>query len=137
MTATDKEKIRYLRGGGLGYKAIAATLELPVSTVKSFCLRSGLTAIVATADTLDACLQCGEPLGKRLPGAERKKFCSDSCRAKWWSRNADIISTREKDRRVCAHCSRVFYSRKPKKYCNTGCYVTARFGGQRRDARAI
>ncbi len=133
MTAADKARIQHLRGGGLGYKAIAAVLALPVDSIKSFCKRNGLTA---KAEAPTACLQCGKPLGERPPGAERKKFCSDACRNKWWDSHADLRA-KDKDRRVCAHCNRIFYSRKPKKYCNTGCYMTARFGGQHHDARAI
>ncbi len=131
MTATDKEKIRYLRGSGHGYKAIAAQLNLSAAAVKGFCHRNGVAAVSG-----DACPQCGAALGERRPGAEKKKFCSDSCRNKWWDSHADVRA-KDKDRRVCVHCNGVFYSRKPKKYCNTGCYVTARFGGQHHDARTV
>jgi hypothetical protein len=132
MTATDKENIRQLRGG-LGYKVIAVKLELPVASVKGFCQRNNLGAVADSQDTADSCLQCGAALGERLPGAERKKFCSDACRYKWWSHNTETRMPQEKDKRLCAHCNRVFYSRKPKKYCNHGCYIIARFGRKRHD----
>ena len=45
MTDMEKEKIRYLRGEGLGYKAIASRLALSENTVKSFCRRNGLSGI--------------------------------------------------------------------------------------------
>ncbi len=136
MRAVDKERIQRLRGSGLGYKAIATRLELPVATVKSFCQRNGLTTTVVTVNAGDACPQCSKPLGERLPGAERKKFCSDACRNKWWDAHADVRA-KDKDRRVCAHCSRVFFSRKPRKYCGIPCATAARFGGVIHDARAI
>ncbi len=129
MTIADKEKIRCLRGGGLGYKDIAAQLGMPVATVKSYCHRNSIVAEKESAG--DACLQCGSPFGKRRPGAEKKKFCSDACRYKWWGRNA---APQEKNRRVCAYCGLVFYSRKPRKYCGHPCYIRARFGGQHNEA---
>lgn len=42
MTAEVKEKIRYLRLEGLGYKGIASTLGLSRDSVKGFCKRNGL-----------------------------------------------------------------------------------------------
>ncbi len=127
MTTVDKDNIRRLRDGGLGYKAIAARLDLPLDAVKGFCRRNGLTANTAEP-TGNACLQCGAALGERPPGAERKKYCSDACRNKWWDSHADLRA-REKDRRICAHCNRVFYNRKPRKYCGIPCSTAARFGG--------
>ncbi len=123
MTTTDKEKIRYLRGSGLSYNAIALQLNLSAAAVKGFCHRNGVIAVSG-----DACLHCGAALGERRPGAERKKFCSDACRNKWWDSHADMRA-KDKDRRVCAHCSRVFFSRKPRKYCGIQCSTAARFGG--------
>jgi hypothetical protein len=136
MNAADKEKIRLLRGDGLGYKAIAAKLELSSASVKSFCQRNGLAAS-GDDNAGDACLQCGEPLGKKRPGAENKKFCSTACRITWWNRHAHLREPKEKDRRVCAYCRRVFYDRKPRKYCGVPCSAAARFGGDRRDAGTV
>jgi len=59
MTAIDKEKIRYWRGVGLGYKAVAAKTGLSENAVKGFCKRQGLDGKLA-ADTV--CRQCGVPL---------------------------------------------------------------------------
>ncbi len=130
MTATDKERIRLLRGGGHGYKAIAAKLSLPAATVKSYCHRNGLMLKTDEIDT-DACRQCGKLLGDKLPGAEQKKFCSDACRSTWWNRHAYLREPKEKDRRVCVLCGHVFYSRKARKYCGHACYIRARFGGKK------
>ena len=131
MTTVDKEKIRYLRGEGLGYKAIASRLELSVDAVKGFCRRNGLDGKAAqNAD--DTCRQCGKPLEKK-PRAGQKKYCSDKCRALWWGRNADLTAPNEENKRVCIHCRRVFYSApsKERKYCGRACYAAARFGGER------
>ena len=129
MTTIYKQKIRYLRGSGLGYKAIAAQLNLSAAAVKGFCRRNGVTAFSG-----DACLHCGAVLGERRPGAEKKKFCSDKCRNKWWSAHADVRA-KDKDRRVCAHCQREFYNRKPRKYCGVPCSTAARRCDH--DARAV
>ena len=40
MTDAQKENIRYLRGEGLGYRAIAARLGISENTVKCFCRRT-------------------------------------------------------------------------------------------------
>lgn len=45
MLEVQKENIRYLRGEGLGYGAIAARLGISENTVKSFCRRNGLSGI--------------------------------------------------------------------------------------------
>ena len=130
MTVIDKDNIRRLRVCGLGYKTIAAQLGLPVDSVKGFCRRNGLTA-KSGEPAGNVCLQCGKALGDKRTGAEKKKFCSDACRYKWWGRNA---APQEKNRRVCAYCGLVFYSRKPRKYCGHPCYIRARFGGQHNEA---
>lgn len=126
MTVTEKEKIRYLRGEGLGYKAIASRLGLTVDTVKGFCKRSGLNGVAAEkAD--NTCRQCGAPLVKS--GARRKKFCSDQCRSAWWSAHAYLYNYKEEDTRACAYCGRVFNSfpSKSRKYCGHACYIKARY----------
>jgi hypothetical protein len=129
MTDIEKEKIRYLRGEGLGYKVIASRLELSVAAVKGFCQRNKLDGVAAeNADNI--CRQCGQALGEKMPGAEGKKFCSAACRNAWWNRHAYLREPNEKDRHVCIHCGRVFYSDKSKarKYCGHPCYIKARFG---------
>ena len=130
MTAIEKERIRYLRGEGLGYKVIAFRLDLSVDAVKGFCRRSGLEGKAApTVD--DTCRQCGKSL-ERKTRAGQKKYCSDNCRALWWSRNADLTAPNEENQRVCVHCGCAFYSvpSKNRKYCGRDCYAAARFGGE-------
>ena len=45
MTEEQKVKIRRMRLDGNGYKHIASTLILPLSTVKSYCKRNGLVGV--------------------------------------------------------------------------------------------
>ena len=39
MTTDEKQMVLKLRGEGLGYKAIAKVLEIPLGTIKTFCRR--------------------------------------------------------------------------------------------------
>jgi len=131
MTTIEKEKVRYLRGEGLGYKAIAAQLEVSVNAVKGFCKRNGLSGVAATnAD--DSCRQCGKLLIQN-PKSRKRKYCSDNCRALWWSRHSYLITPKEQNKCVCVHCGCAFYSgpSKNRKYCGRPCYIAARFGGER------
>lgn len=122
MTAIEKEKIRYLRSEGLGYKAIASRLGVSVSAVKGFCQRNSLNGAVIE-NMKNICRQCGKPLE-----VGRKKFCSDRCRSTWWSNHTYLYQYKEEDKRACAHCGCVFYSFKSKrrKYCCHPCYIAAR-----------
>jgi endogenous inhibitor of DNA gyrase (YacG/DUF329 family) len=128
MTSIEKEKIRYLREEGLGYKAIATRLTLSVDTVKSFCKRSGLCG-EAVENAGHACRQCGKPLAKK-PGAKKQRFCSALCRNTWWNQHAYLHAPKEDNQRVCACCGDVVYSRtsRLRKYCGHACYIQARFG---------
>jgi len=137
MTAIEKEKIRYLRGEGMGYKAVASKLGLTVDAVKSYCKRSGLNGVAAeNAET--ACRQCGAVL-ERKPGAGQKKFCSDQCRSAWWSAHAYLYNHKKENTRACAFCGCVFdsFQSKGRKYCGHDCYIKSRYGGGRNDARTV
>ena len=130
MTTIEKEKIRYLRGEGLGYKAIASRLELSENVVKGFCKRNDLDG-VAAENPGNTCYQCGKPLVNS--DARKKKFCSDACRSMWWSCHAYLYNYKDENKRVCDHCGRVFNSfpSKGRKYCGRRCYIAARFGDEK------
>ena len=128
MNLIEKEKIRYWRGEGLGYKAVAAKTGLTESAVKGFCQRSDLGG--ETAPTAFAvCRQCGNPL-ERKPRGGQKKFCCDACRSVWWNNHPYLRETRESNRRVCIHCGGHFFCgpSAARKYCGRPCYLAARFG---------
>ena len=124
MNLIEKEKIRYWRGEGLGYKAVAAKTGLTEAAVKGFCRREGLSG-EPVPDTI--CRQCAAP----ITPAPRKKFCGDACRMAWWSAHPYLRDSRPANRRACAHCGAEFFSTpgKNRKYCGHPCYVAARFGG--------
>lgn len=92
MTEEQKIKIRRMRLDGNGYKHIASTLILPLSTVKSYCKRNGLVGVgpvVAMNNDVSVqlgliCRNCGKRL-KHTAGKKRKFFCSDKCRKQYWN----------------------------------------------------
>jgi len=133
MTHIDKEKIRYWRGEGLGYKAIAVKTGLSENAVKGFCKRNG-----GESDP-NACRQCGAAL-TQIPGT-RKKFCTAACRNTWWNNHSYLREEKESDRRACVFCGRDFISPASagRKYCGHPCYIAGRFDKEvrRHDARAI
>ena len=83
MTEEQKKKIRRMRLDGFGYKYIATTLVLPLSTVKGYCKRNGLIGIgpvVAMNNEVSVqlgliCKNCGKRL-KHTAGKKKKTFPS-------------------------------------------------------------
>lgn len=116
MTKDEKKEIAILRVQGLGYKKIASKLDIPLSTVKSHCLRHNLP----TGDG-DLCIQCGMPLIKKNKGAH-KKFCNSKCRNNYWNNHPSGEG-------ICICCGRNFKTRKydSQKYCSHECYIKYRF----------
>ena len=124
MNLIEKEKIRYWRGEGLGYKAVAAKTGLSENAVKGFCKRNGLDGEASKANNT-ICRQCGN----RLTGDKRKKFCCATCRNAWWSRHAYLREPRAANQRRCVHCGGPFYCDpgKSRQYCGRPCYFAARY----------
>ena len=80
MTDKDRREITQLRETGMGYGRISRQLGIPLSTVKSYCIRNN----VLSKARGQVCLQCGHAieLGQT---SKRKRFCSDGCRIRWWT----------------------------------------------------
>lgn len=131
MTKTQKAQILYFRTEGISYNAIAERLGISVNTVKSFCRRNGLGGI-ATKEPVKVCRQCGAPLP--VTNYKPKKFCSDSCRHTWWNAHPELIDKKAYYTLTCQHCGREFqsYGNDGRKYCCHACYITARFGTERK-----
>lgn len=108
MTDAQKENIRYLRGEGLGYRAIAARLGISENTVKSFCRRNNLTG-VASKEPPQVCRQCGQPLAK-APKRKERKFCSEACRRAWWKAHPELVDRKAFYTLTCAECGKEFSS---------------------------
>lgn len=137
MNDQQRTAIRKLRHGGLGYKAISAQLDLPLSTVKSFCRRNDLAGDFtagSNGQTALFCKECGKKL-KQTQGARMKVFCSDACRLAWWQKNPDKVKRRANYELTCQFCNQIFisYGNKHRKYCCHACYIADRYGGDRSD----
>ncbi len=140
MTEEEKTRITELRGNGVGYASISKMLGLSENTVKTFCRRNGLTGQRSslTGEKGNAhrekhiCLYCGKPVEQK-PGRKEKKFCSDSCRNRWWNSHLDLVDRRATREVVCENCGKKFtvYGSTPRKYCCHDCYIQHRFGGRK------
>lgn len=129
MTGDEKQKVRLMRQQGVGYAQIAASLDISLNTVKSFCRRNNLqSGVVMKTDTGD-CRQCGKRLHQE-PKRKPRRFCSDKCRLAWWNDNRDKLNRKAVYQLICAHCGKEFesYGNKNRKYCTHACYIKDRFG---------
>lgn len=121
MTNEQRERITTMRQDGLGYIKIAQVLGLSENTVKSYCRRQN--SLIAEVKTT-RCEEC-----RRLLDISRRKnrrFCSDSCRMKWWNKHPkpDMLYTA-----ICAYCGKEVHMRRKneRKYCSQQCYIAARY----------
>ncbi len=126
MTYQQKEKIKQMRGEGISYSKIAATLGISENTVKSFCRRNNLGGVgMGIANQADDafCRQCGALL-THTPSAKKKRFCSDQCRMAWWNAHPEAVNRKAIYSFICANCSTAFesYGNKNRKYCSRACY---------------
>ncbi|MCD7726406.1 MAG: helix-turn-helix domain-containing protein [Clostridiales bacterium] len=129
MTEDQKSRIKTLRENGVGYVRIAQTLGLSQNTVSSYCRRNGLAGTKPPAGQ-HLCRYCGCPV-EQTKGRKEKKFCSDSCRMKWWNSHLDKVNRKANYEFICPHCKKTFtaYGNSNRKYCSHECYVADRFGG--------
>lgn len=119
MTATEKAKIAELQASGLGYRRIAAELNLSINTVKSFC-RSHPVA------QMPQCEQCGKRI-TQTPHKRKRRFCSDQCRMHWWKSHPGLIRRTVLYPHVCLQCGMPYEShRASSKFCSRRCYAEAR-----------
>ncbi len=118
MTNEQKNKIHQMRQDGQSYKQIASTLNISENTIKSYCRRNNLSIQTTTAEIDKSnkdkqihttCKQCEKPIGQNKKG-QRKKFCTDECRRKWWKSNEDKLSKKAYYTLTCNMCKRTFES---------------------------
>ena len=127
MTDSTKTAIIDMRENGDSYHNIAATLNIPESTVKSFCRRNKINSAQPHSIT-SLCENCGAPI-TRNPRRKHKRFCSDSCRYAWWKNHQHLINRSSANTHTCAHCGSIFTAYADRKYCSHECYISHRFGG--------
>ena len=133
MTENQKAQICALRKQGAGYVKIAQQTGISQNTIKSFCRRNNLTASEkADVPAVDSafCECCGKAI-LQTEGRKKKRFCSNSCRNKWWNAHLDIVKRKAIYKYQCPNCGKEFevYGNSRRKYCCHDCYVEHRFGG--------
>ncbi len=126
MNETTKQEIISMRKQGMGYMKIGQLLGISHNTVRSFCSRN---RIGLSSNTVN-CKECGKVI-KVAPKHKSKKFCSDSCRIKWWNSNQDKVNKKAVYEFACAYCGVEFtaYGNNKRKYCSHACYIKARYRG--------
>ena len=78
MSKHTQKEIERMRMDGYGPTRIAHELDLSINTVKSHIRRHpGMKNAVF-------CLQCGRGV-PQTPGRKQKKFCSNTCRSRYWN----------------------------------------------------
>lgn len=78
MSKHTQKEIERMRMDGYGPTRIAHELDLSINTVKSHIRRHpGMKNAVF-------CLQCGRAV-PQTPGRKQKKFCSNTCRSRYWN----------------------------------------------------
>lgn len=115
MTNHVKDQIRKLRLEGSGYGKIAQILNLPKSTVSSFCKTMTNQSLL--------CLHCNKKL-KQTKGHRQKKFCCDKCRMEYWKNHKKEIKRKPDYLVECSHCHNNFLTYKSlnRKYCSRDCF---------------
>jgi len=140
MTQAEKECINKLRAEGLGSVRIAKKLGLSENTVKSYLRRSPDIQKAPDSAVVNegCCKQCSAPL-LQSPRNRAKLFCSDACRAAWWSTHKGKLVGKTTIMLRCASCGTPFgsFPSENRKYCCHACYIKDRFGGEHHNSRAV
>ncbi len=127
MTEAQRDQIRNLCRDGMGYKSIAGLLELPESTVKSYCRRHGVVRrnIAKQIVNMDTCRECGARL-YNTKGHRQRVFCSAECRKTYWQKH--ISERKNTVESVCQFCGKRItdYAIRKRKYCSLECSHKAR-----------
>lgn len=91
MASEQKIMIEEYRKNGIGYKQIAKDIGISVNSVKTYCRRNNLCSDdLQNRISNSVCEQCGKIVVQRK-GKKHKRFCSDSCRNKWWNTHLDQV----------------------------------------------
>lgn len=123
MTEQEKRKVIDLHKEGKSYSVISCELNISINTIKSFMARRN-------RKEKHFCRQCHKPV-MQMPHRKTKKFCSNSCRMKWWRKHSDEMNRNSFKIVKCPICHVDFqiYSTRQQTYCSRDCYIKARYGG--------
>ena len=139
MTEDQALQIRKLRAQGMGYRAIASTVNLSRDIVRNYCRSKGIGGFRAEYEMNlrermndgRACAFCGAELEQPSTGRPRR-FCSDLCRRSYWRMHRTDLQKKESSIYImeCAYCHEIFesYGNKTRKYCCHEHYILDRFG---------
>ncbi len=98
MTDEQALQIRKLRAQGMGYRAIATTVNLSRDAVRAYCRSVGIGGyrieyemnLKERMNDGRACSFCGAELIQPVTG-RRRRFCSDICRRSYWRMHRDEL----------------------------------------------
>ena len=124
MTNTEKDHVLALKFQGFGCNRISKITGIPLGTVKSFLNRTeNLPPIVHEG----ICLECGTEI-ECTPHTKPKRFCSGTCRQKWWNAHLYLVNRKAFYDFTCPHCGKKFtaYGNDHRIYCSRECYAEAR-----------
>ncbi len=125
MTQEQKTRILELAQAGFKDKHIAELLDLSVNTVKSHRQRNR-DQVVMQNEGFSICPQCARPFAKGITG---KRFCSETCKTKWWNQRHDLYKNTSAIQVTCLHCGATFsaYSKQNRLFCSRECYIAHRY----------
>lgn len=121
MTELQKKQIVAMREMKATYATISEALNIPVSTIKTFCRRNSITAEAKKGKPV--CKNCGAEL-TNTPGARPRLFCCDHCKQVWWNKHrSERVSTKLVPH-TCLTCGKLFmdYAGANRKFCSQACY---------------
>ncbi len=118
MTNDQKNEAVKLFEQGKTYRDIARLIGATPESVKQFFYRKRKNQFVIT------CEQCHQPI--RLNSNRQHRFCSYSCRMKWWNHHPEEYSNKEQYCFCCKTCGKTFYSHHAASYCSRPCFYESR-----------
>lgn len=119
MTDKEKKRIAALREQGHTYQQIADETGIGLSTIKMYFIRKK-----APDDDMRYCPQCRKPFKK--DAQNKRRFCSDACRSKWWRAHPEQFSQNRQHKFTCPVCGKDFFAYRATKYCSRECYFKSR-----------
>ena len=124
MTNTEKERIIALKNQGMSVGKIAEAIGIPAGTIKTFLRR---TEIKRKESTEGVCLECGAEL-PTVPHIKPRRFCSGTCRQKWWNSHLHLVKRKAFYDFICPWCGKksTAYGNDHRVYCSRDCYAEAR-----------
>ena len=128
MKQEQKQQITKMRRRGDTYNEIADFVEIPMSTVRSHCLRYKIYPEPPPDPKPNHCRYCGKHIQQK-PKMKPRKFCCSKCRETYWNKNH--VKTKGYLFKVkCAYCNKNFekYKHSEQRFCCHRCYIFDRFG---------